>query len=81
MRYAEWATTESRVEQTRQNTLRIVKAVVNYLSTASQAKLRQCISYIVAKRRRQGFGHEVGRCRLTLSKPGLKARLVSSVGN
>jgi serine/threonine protein kinase len=58
MRYAEWATTQSRVEQTKQNTLRIVKAIVNYLVTASQAKLRQTISYIVAKRRRQGFGHE-----------------------
>ena len=58
MRYAEWATTASRVEQTKQNTLRIVKAIVDYLTTASQAKLRQCISYIVAKRRRQGFGHE-----------------------
>ena len=46
------------VEQTKQNTLRIVKAVVDYLTTASQAKLRQTISYIVAKRRRQGFGHE-----------------------
>ena len=53
MRYAEWATTQSRVEQTKQNTLRIVKAIVNYLVTASQAKLRQTISYIVAKRRRQ----------------------------
>ena len=58
MRYAEWATTASRVEQTTQNPLRIVKAVVDYLTTASQAKLRQTISYIVAKRRRQGFGHE-----------------------
>ena len=58
MRYAEWATTTQRVEQTKQNTLRIVKAVVNYLTTASQANLRQTISYIVAKRRRQGFGHE-----------------------
>ena len=58
MRYAEWATTASRVEQTKQNTLRIVKAIVDYLTTASQAKLRQTISYIVAKRRRQGFGHE-----------------------
>ena len=58
MRYAEWATTPARVEATRQNTLRIVKAVVDYLTTASQAKLRRTISYIVAKRRRQGFGHE-----------------------
>ena len=58
MRYAEWATTTERVEQTKQNTLRIVKSVVNYLTTASQAKLRKTISYIVAKRRRQGFGHE-----------------------
>ena len=58
MRYAEWAHTPQRVEQTKQNTLRIVKAVVDYLTTASQAKLRRTISYIVAKRRRQGFGHE-----------------------
>ena len=58
MRYAEWANTTQRVEQTKQNTLRIVKAVVDYLTTASQAKLRRTISYIVAKRRRQGFGHE-----------------------
>ena len=58
MRYAEWANTADRVEQTKQNTLRIVKAVVDYLTTASQAKLRRTISYIVAKRRRQGFGHE-----------------------
>ena len=58
MRYAEWASTPQRVEQTKQNTLRIVKAVVDYLTTASQAKLRRTISYIVAKRRRQGFGHE-----------------------
>jgi hypothetical protein len=40
MRYAEWATTPQRVEQTKQNTLRIVKAVVNYLTTASQAGIR-----------------------------------------
>ena len=58
MRYAEWATTPARVEATRQNTLRIVKAVVDYLTTASPPKLRRTISYIVAKRRRQGFGHE-----------------------
>ena len=30
MRYAEWAHTPQRVEQTKQNTLRIVKAVVDY---------------------------------------------------
>ena len=66
MRYAEWATTASRVEQTKQNTLRIVKAIVDYLTTASQAKLRQCISYIVAKRRRSNcpFGCEPARCAL-----------------